>query len=116
MDQNLNAASGHNVRLGLNTTRMLFTFGNLTAIAIDALADLSDGLKLALSVAVVILNISCVLSFDTELKIFVSLSKDTGDENSAYANGDKKRHTVSCGKNHGKEISGRSCIIKTPFN
>ena len=57
---------------------------------IDALADLSDGSKLALSVAVVILNISCVLSFDTELKIFAALSKDTGDENSAYANGGKQ--------------------------
>jgi len=89
MDQNLNAARGHNFKLGLNTTRMLFTFGNLTAISIDALADLSDGLKLALSVAVVILNFSCVLSFDTELKIFASLSNDTGDENSASANGGK---------------------------
>ena len=31
-----------------------------------------------------------VLSFDTELKIFAALSKDTGDENSAYANGGKQ--------------------------
>ena len=89
MDQHLNAARAHNVELGFNNTRTLFTFGNLAAIAIDALADLSDGSKLALSVAVVILNLSCVLSFDTELKIFASLSKDTGDENSAYANGGK---------------------------
>ena len=90
MDQHLNAARAHNVELGFNNTRTLFTFGNLAAIAIDALADLSDGSKLALSVAVVILNISCVLSFDTELKIFAALSKDTGDENSAYANGGKQ--------------------------
>jgi len=85
MDQQLNAARGHNVELGFNNTRTLFTFGNLAAIAIDALADLSDGSKLALSVAVVILNISCVLSFDAELKIFAALSKDSGDENTAYA-------------------------------
>ena len=87
MDQNIGIGRLKVVELGFNTTRMLFTFGNLAAIAIDALADLSDGSKLALSVAVVILNLSCVLSFDTELKIFASLSKDTGDENSAYANG-----------------------------
>jgi hypothetical protein len=90
MDQNLNAARGHNVELGFNTTRMLFIFGNLAAIAIDALADLSDGSKLALSAFVVILNIACVLSFDTELKIFASLTKDAGDENSAYAKGGKQ--------------------------
>jgi hypothetical protein len=85
MDQNPGIGRLHVVELGFNTTRMLFTFGNLGAIAIDALADLSDGSKLALSVAVVILNISCVLSFDAELKIFAALSKDTGDESSAYA-------------------------------
>ena len=85
MDQNIGIGRLKVVELGFNTTRMLFTFGNLAAIAIDALADLSDGSKLALSVAVVILNISCVLSFDAELKIYAALSKDTGDENSAYA-------------------------------
>ena len=85
MDLNVISARGHQVELGFNTTRMLFTFGNLGAIAIDALADLSDGSKLALSVFVVILNIASVLSFDAELKIFAALSKDTGDENSAYA-------------------------------
>ena len=85
MDQNIGIGRLKVVELGFNTTRMLFTFGNLGAIAIDALADLSDGSKLALSVAVVILNISCVLSFDAELKIYAALSKDTGDENSAYA-------------------------------
>jgi len=85
MDQNPGIGRLHVVELGFNTTRMLFTFGNLAAIAIDALADLSDGSKLALSVAVVILNVSCVLSFDAELKIYAALSKDTGDENSAYA-------------------------------
>ena len=84
MDQNQGIGRLHVVELGFNTTRMLFTFGNLGAIAIDALADLSDGSKLALSVAVVILNISCVLSFDAELKIYAALSKDAGDENSAY--------------------------------
>ena len=31
-----------------------------------------------------------MLSFDTELKIFAALGKDTGDENSAYANGGKQ--------------------------
>ena len=90
MDQNPGIGRLHVVELGFNTTRMLFTFGNLAAIAIDALADLSDGLKLALSVAVVILNIACVLSFDAELKIFAALSKDTGDENSAYAKNSKQ--------------------------
>ena len=85
MDQNPGIGRLHVVELGFNTTRMLFTFGNLGAIAIDAFADLSDGSKLALSVAVVILNISCVLSFDAELKIYAALSKDTGDESSAYA-------------------------------
>ena len=85
MDQNIGIGRLKVVELGFNTTRMLFTFGNLGAIAIDALADLSDGSKLALSVAVVILNISCVLSFDAELKIYAALSKDAGDENSAYA-------------------------------
>jgi len=57
MDQNIGIGRLKVVELGFNTTRMLFTFGNLAAIAIDALADLSDGSKLALSVAVVILNI-----------------------------------------------------------
>ena len=85
MDQNQSIGRLHVVELGFNNTRTLFTFGNLAAIAIDALADLSDGSKLALSVAVVILNISCVLSFDAELKIYAALSKDAGDENSAYA-------------------------------
>ena len=85
MDQNPGIGRLHVVELGFNTTRMLFTFGNLAAIAVDALADLSDGSKLALSVAVVILNISCVLSFDAELKIYAALNKDAGDENSAYA-------------------------------
>ena len=61
MDQNANAARGHQVELGFNTTRMTFVFGNIAALAIDALADLSDGSKLALSVFVVILNIACVL-------------------------------------------------------
>jgi hypothetical protein len=90
MDQHLNAARGHNVELGFNNTRTLFMFGNLGAIAIDALADLSDGSKLALSVFVVILNVACLLSFDTELKIFAALGKDAGDENSAYVNGGKQ--------------------------
>ena len=90
MDQNVGIGRLHVVELGFNTTRMLFTFGNLAAIAIDALADLSDGSKLALSVAVVILNISCVLSFDAELKIYAALSKDTGDENTAYAKNGKE--------------------------
>ena len=90
MDQHLNAARGHNVELGFNNTRTLFIFGNLAAIAIDALADLNDGSKLALSVFVVIINIACLLAFDTELKIFSNLSKDTGDENSAYAAGGKE--------------------------
>jgi hypothetical protein len=90
MEQNVGIGRLHVVELGFNTTRMLFTFGNLAAIAIDALADLSDGSKLALSAAVVILNISCVLSFDAELKIYAALSKDTGDENSAYAKNGKE--------------------------
>ncbi len=90
MDQNQGIGRLHVVELGFNTTRMLFTFGNLAAIAIDGLADLSDGSKLALSVAVVILNISCVLSFDAELKIYAALGKDAGDENSAYAKNSKQ--------------------------
>ena len=57
----------------------------LQLLLLMPLADLSDGSKLALSVAVLILNISCVLSFDAELKIYAALSKDAGDENSAYA-------------------------------
>ena len=69
MDQNQGIGRLKVVELGFNTTRMLFTFGNLAAIAIDALADLSDGSKLALSVAVVILNISCVLSFVDVLRM-----------------------------------------------
>ena len=43
MDQNIGIGRLKVVELGFNTTRMLFTFGNLGAIAIDALADLSDG-------------------------------------------------------------------------
>jgi hypothetical protein len=43
MDQNPGIGRLHVVELGFNTTRMLFTFGNLAAIAVDALADLGDG-------------------------------------------------------------------------
>ena len=90
MDLNVISARGHQVELGFNTTRMTFVFGNIAALAIDALADLSDGSKLALSVFVVILNIASVLSFDAELKIFAALSKDAGDENSAYVKNSKQ--------------------------
>jgi hypothetical protein len=90
MDHHLITQRAHNNELGFNTTRMTFVFGNIATIALNVLADLSSQEKLALSAFVVMLNIASFLSFDTELKIFAALSKDTGDENSTYAAGGKQ--------------------------
>ena len=90
MDHHLNAQRVHNNELGFNTTRMTFLFGNAAALAINAFADLDSASKLALSAFVVILNIASLLSFDAELKIYAALTKDTGDENSAYAKNGKE--------------------------
>jgi len=90
MDQNLNAKRVHNTELGFNTTRMVFIFGNLATLAMITFGDLtSDPFKLALSAFVVILNIASLLSFDTELKTFAALTKDSGDDNSAYVSAGK---------------------------
>ena len=90
MDHHVNAQRTHNNELGFNTTRMTFLFGNAAALAINAFADLDSASKLALSAFVVILNIASLLSFDAELKIYAALTKDTGDENSAYAKNGKE--------------------------
>ena len=90
MDQNAGMGRLHVVELGFNTTRMTFLFGNAAALAINAFADLDSASKLALSAFVVILNIASLLSFDAELKIYAALTKDTGDENSAYAKNGKE--------------------------
>ena len=89
MDHHLNAQRFHNNELGFNTTRMTFLFGNAGALAINAFADLDSASKMALSAFVVILNIASLLSFDAELKTFVALTKDSGDDNSAYASAGK---------------------------
>ena len=85
MDQNLNAKRFHNNELAFNTTRMTFLFGNAATLGINSFADLSSSAKLALTAFVVILNIASLLAFDTELKTFSALSKDAGDEKSAYS-------------------------------
>jgi hypothetical protein len=85
MDQHLNAQRVHNTELGFNTTRMVFIFGNLATLAIHAFADLDSASKMALSAFVIIVNLASVLSFDTELKQFEAIGKDTQDENSNYA-------------------------------
>jgi hypothetical protein len=90
MDQHLNAQRVHNTELGFNTTRMVFIFGNAATPAINAFADLDSASKLALSAFVIIINIASVLSFDTELKQFEAIGKDTNDENSNYSNAGNK--------------------------
>jgi hypothetical protein len=91
MDQNLNANRVHNTELGFNTTRMVFIFGNLATLAMITFGDLSsDPFRLALSAFVIIINIASVLSFDTELKQFEAIGKDTNDENSNYAKAGSK--------------------------
>jgi hypothetical protein len=45
---------------------------------------------MALSAFVIIINIASVLSFDTELKQFEAVGKDTQDENSNYSNAGSK--------------------------
>ena len=90
MDQNAGMGRLHVVELGFNTTRMTFIFGNAAALAINAFADLDSASKMALSAFVVILNIASLLSFDTELKTFAALTKDNGDDNSAYASAGKE--------------------------
>jgi hypothetical protein len=90
MDQHLNAQRVHNTELGFNTTRMTFIFGNLGTLAIHAFADLDSASKMALSAFVIIINIASVLSFDTELKQFEAVGKDTQDENSNYSNAGSK--------------------------
>jgi hypothetical protein len=86
MEQHLNAERVHNTELGFNTTRMMFTFGNIAAIAVNVFADLDSSAKIALSTFVVLLNLSSLLSFDTELKQFQAISKDGSSENSNYTN------------------------------
>jgi hypothetical protein len=91
MDQNLNARRVHNTELGFNTTRMVFIFGNLATLAMITFGDLSsDPFKLALSAFVIIINIASVLSFDTELKQFEAIGKDTHEEKSNYAQAGSK--------------------------
>jgi hypothetical protein len=90
MDHHLNAQRTHNNELGFNTTRMTFIFGNSATLAINAFADLDSASKMALSAFVVILNIASLLSFDTELKTFAALTKDNGDDSSAYASTGKE--------------------------
>ena len=90
MDQHVNAQRVHNTELGFNTTRMVFIFGNLATLAIHAFADLDSASKMALSAFVIIINIASVLSFDTELKQFEAIGKDTMDENSNYAQAGSK--------------------------
>jgi hypothetical protein len=85
MDQNLSAKRFHNNELGFNTTRMTFLFGNSATLAINAFADLDSASKLALSAFVIMLNLASLLAFDSELKTFLALSKDAGDEKSEYA-------------------------------
>jgi len=69
---------------------MVFIFGNLGTLAIHAFADLDSASKMALSAFVIIINIASVLSFDTELKQFEAVGKDTSDENSNYDNAGSK--------------------------
>ena len=90
MDHHLNAQRVLNNELGFNTTRMTFLFGNAATLAINAFADLDSASKMALSAFVVILNIASLLSFDTELKTYAALTKDNGDDNSAYASAGKE--------------------------
>ena len=45
MEQNAGIGRLHVVELGFNTTRMLFTFGNLAAIAIDAIGRFKRWIK-----------------------------------------------------------------------
>jgi hypothetical protein len=90
MDQHLNAQRVHNTELGFNTTRMIFIFGNLGTLAIHAFADLDSASKMALSAFVIIINIASVLSFDTELKQFEAIGKDTNEEKSNYAQAGSK--------------------------
>jgi len=86
MDQNLGSQRVHNTYLGFNTTRMIFTFGNIAAIAVNVFGDLDSSAKIALSAFVVLLNLSSLLSFENELKQFEAISKDTNSENSNYSN------------------------------
>jgi len=86
MEQNLNAERVHNTYLGFNTTRMMFTFGNIAAIAVNVFGDLESSAKIALSAFVVLLNLSSLLSFENELKQFQAISKDGSSENSNYTN------------------------------
>jgi len=90
MDQNLNIKRAHNTELGFSTTRMTFVFGNIGAIAINSFADLTSQSQWALSAFVVMLNFVSFLSFDTELKQFAAITKDTSEENSHYVNEGKK--------------------------
>jgi hypothetical protein len=90
MDQNLNAARVHNAELGFNTSRMTFIFGNASAIAINAFADLNSQAQLSLAAFVVIGNLASFLSFDTELKSFEAVAKDSSGENSHYVTGGSK--------------------------
>lgn len=90
MDQNLNIKRAHNTELGFNTSRMTYVLGNIGAIAINSFADLTSQSQVALSAFVVILNLVSFLSFDTELKQFAAITKDSSEENSHYIDEGKK--------------------------